>query len=361
MLPSPGAAPAASGPFAILSHPLSQRLSKSYKAFTAREWPAAEAPGSGIGQFLAGLTDANLTILIRALLDAQTRTGAIAPGAVAALPGAHPAPGTVAAAGSAVPLAGMAPAGGTAGAPVLAAPAEADAGADADADAAEGLSAGPAAFAFARERLESLREESAVKFLEFRERWRKRLAFPQLHPFLQRNQWFARAEDGWVLAGKGTRKDAKMLYLQSLHDMASDAERQVSFLSGHLFRQEGEVAALWHRESVRDNRSRLLPALEAALRNGESALFKRLRLSLGDLAQETFTERVGKWERRLHADEADLFRQAAWPWLGAGHASGFEGFMETFADLCEALCAAMLDHYDAKWGLYLRGLALERG
>ena len=293
--------------------------------------PAAIA-GPGIGQFLSGLTDANLTILIRALLDAQTQAGAAPFASGMALPPGAPSPMPRKAATESRPIVHE-----------------------------DGLSAGPAAFAFAQERLQALREESAAKFLEFRERWRKRLAFQQLHPFLQRNQWFTRTAEGWVLAGKGTRKDSKMLYLQSLHDMASDGERQVSFLSGHVLRQEGEVAALWHRESVSDNRSRLLPALEAALRGGESTLFKRLRLSLGDLAQEAFTERVGKWDRRVHAGEEELFRQAAWPWLAAGYASGFEGFMETFADLCEALCGAMLDHYEAKWGLYLRGLALERG
>jgi hypothetical protein len=201
-------------------------------------------------------------------------------------------------------------------------------------------------------------EDGASKFVEFRDRWRKRLAFVQLHPFLQRNQWFVEAPEGWTLAGKGTRKDAKMLYLQSLHDMASDGERQVAYVSGHIFRQEAEVASLWHKESVRDNRSRLLPALEASLRNGESAVFKKLRLSLGDLAQETFTERVHKWDKRFFPTEAELFRQVAWPWLAAGRESGFIGFMEAFADLCEALCGAMLEHYEGKWDLYLRGIAL---
>lgn len=223
----------------------------------------------------------------------------------------------------------------------------------------DGLSAGPEAFAMVRERLEAVREDGASKFLEFRDRWRKRLAFIQLHPFLQRNQWFVEAAEGFTLAGKGTRKDAKMLYLQSLHDMASDGERQVAFLSGTLFRQEADVARLWHKESVKGNRSRLLPALEASLREGESAVFKRLRLSLGDLAQETFTERVNKWEKRYFHTEEELFRNAAWPWLKERHASGFEGFMETFADLCEALCAAMMDHYEGKWDLYLRGLTLK--
>ncbi len=220
-----------------------------------------------------------------------------------------------------------------------------------------GLSAGPSAYAMVRERSESIREESAFKFLEFRERWRKRLAWVQLGPFLQRNQWFVAVEGGFAVTGKGTRKDAKMLYLQSLHDMASDCERQVSFLGGHMFRLQGELAAIWHQESVRDDRSKLLPALEAALRGGEAEIFKRLRLTLGDLAQETFTERAGKWEKRIFASEEELFRAVAWPWQHARYRSGFEGFMEAFADLSEALCETMLLHYEAKWDLFLRGLA----
>lgn len=320
---------------------------KAYKAFTTKDWPSATAPGlpsgpaglpgsrrvNGVGRvggvggvggaakpdsnadlaFIAGLADANISILIRALLDAQTGSGDWA--------GAEPA---------------------------------LDAGED-------GLSAGPAAFALARERLEVAREDAASKFLEFRERWRKRLAFAQLHPFLQRNQWLAEYPEGFALAGKGTRKDAKMLYLQSLHDMASDGERQVSFIAGAVFRHEGDVAAAWHKESVKGNRSRLLPALEASLRSGESALFKRLRLSLGDLAQEAFTENVNKWDKRFFHTEEELFNHIAWPWYKGGRASGFEGFMEAFADLCEALCAAMLEHYEGKWDLYLRGLSLHAG
>ena len=124
-----------------------------------------------------------------------------------------------------------------------------------------------------------------------------------------------------------------------------------------MFRLQGELAAIWHQESVRDDRSKLLPALEAALRGGEAEIFKRLRLSLGDLAQETFIERVGKWEKRIHGSEEDLFRSIAWPWQHARYRSGLEGFMETFADLSESLCDAMLAHYEAKWDLFLRGLA----
>ncbi|MDB5102795.1 MAG: hypothetical protein JWP91_484 [Fibrobacteres bacterium] len=293
---------------------------QSYKAFTSKDWPdslAAPAPsgkgshvpkGSGsdprnVLGFVTGLADPNHSILIRALLDRES-----------------------------LPVS--------------------DTASD-----FSGLSAGPSAYSMVQDRIERIREESSLKFMEFRDKWRKRLAFVQLHPFLQRNQWFQQEIGGYSLVGKGTRKEAKMLYLQSLHDMASDGERQVSALSGHMFRLQGELAAVWHRESITDDRSKLLPALEAALRAGEAELFKRLRLSLGDLALETFTERVAKWDKRIYGSEEEMFRGIAWPWLSARYRSGFEGFMETFADLSEAICESMIVHYEGKWDLMLRGLA----
>ncbi len=311
---------------------------QSYQAFTSKDWPAAvpvtppsgkgsgaataatsgvakaaakaieKAAGSGFDShnvlaFVTGLADSNHSILIRALLDRESL-------------------------------------------PVSRNSAD-----------FSGLSAGPSAYGMVQDRMERIREESAFKFLEFRDKWRKRLTFVQLHPFLQRNQWFQQEIGGYSLVGKGTRKEAKMLYLQSLHDMASDGERQVSSLSGHMFRLQGELAAVWHRESVTDDRSRLLPALESALRAGEAELFKRLRLSLGDLAMETFTERVSKWDKRIYGSEEELFRAIAWPWQNVRYRSGFEGFMETFADLSEAICASMIEHYEGKWDLMLRGLA----
>jgi hypothetical protein len=286
-------------------HPLSHRLFQTYKSFSGKDWPLPTSPDTSGGRlaFLSGLADPHLSILIRALLDRR-------PAAQSSLFPDHPGP-----------------------------------------------SAGPTAYMLAQDRLERIRGEVTEKFLDFRERWRKRLAFTQLLPFLQRNQWIVPSGEGFVLTGKGTRKDSKMLYLQSLHDMASDAERQVSLISGHVFRLQGEAAAAWHQESVRDDFSRLLPALEVALRPGEENLFKKLRLSLGDLAEGAFTERVGRWEKRVHASEEALFKDMAWPWYHARYRSGFEGFMESFADLAESLCGAMLDHYEAKWNLFSRGLA----
>ena len=285
---------------------------QSYTAFTAKDWQQTSATGSdprNILGFVSNLTDPNHTILLRALLDREHLARK-----------------------------------------------QQDAAKQVE-SGMPGLSSGPTAYTLAQERIEWVKEETAVKFVEFRDKWRKRLAFVQLHPFLQRNQWYLQSIGGIAITGKGTRKESKMLYLQTLHDMASDGERQVSSMSGHLFRLQGEVASVWHREAVTDDRSRLLPVLEEALRAGEADLFKKVRLSLGDLAMETFTERVAKWEKRVYSTEQELFQNIAWPWYQPRYRSGFEGFMEAFADLAEAVSEAMIRHYEGKWDLFLRGLA----
>jgi hypothetical protein len=305
-------------------------LIQSYTAFTSKVWQAGSGSGTdprSILGFVAGLSDPNHSVLLRALLDREHRARNAEEENEGAMHGGSSADASLGIPSPARQL------------------------------ALPGLSASPGAYALAQERLDWVKEETALKFVEFRDKWRKRLAFIQLNPFLKRNQWYAETIGGVAVVGKGTRKESKMLYLQTLHDMASDGERQVSSMSGHLFRMQADLAAVWHRESVTDDRSRLLPVLEEALRPGEAELFKRVRLSLGDLAIETFMDRVNRWDKRVYADEEELFRNIAWPWCHARYRSGFEGFMESFADLAEAVSGAMIKHYEGKWDLFLRGLA----
>jgi len=294
---------------------LSHQFIKNYEAFTGKSWhhtKGSENDPKPILGFISSLADSNHSILLRTLLDREFQKQ------------------------NASPLS--------------------------DNHSLANLSASGSAYVLAQEKMEWVRAEASAKFFEFRDKWRKRLAFTQLNPFLQRNQWYQMTIGGFALMGKGTRKDSKMLFLQTLHDMASDGERQVSAISGQLFRMQAEVSAVWHRESVTDDRSRLLPVLEEAMRAGEAELFKKVRLSLGDLAVETFQDRVCKWEKRIYGTELELFQNIAGPWFNASQAktlyrSGFEGFMESFADLSEAVSTAMIEHYIGKWDLFLRGLA----
>lgn len=219
------------------------------------------------------------------------------------------------------------------------------------------LSAGSEAMALCLKRLTWLRDEISLKFGEFRDKWQQRLDESMLLPFLRKNGWFVETDQGMQLASRSGRKEAKMLYLQTLHDMTADCERQVASVGGHIARLQNDVATLWHSESVRDNASRVLPALEAVLRHGEAESFKKLRLSLGEIALECFLSKTAKMEIRPFADAGGLFQSLAFAWHHPPRTrNGFEGFMLLFAELSEALCLIMLEHYQAKWELFLRGM-----
>jgi hypothetical protein len=208
--------------------------------------------------------------------------------------------------------------------------------------------------------LDDLRLETRLKFAEFREKWEARLVARALVPFLARNQWIEERPEGGVgLAGKGGRKEARMLYLQTGHDMATDCARQWASLAGRLQVFQASFAAEWHAAAVEadDDATRLLPVLEASLRDAELEAWKSLRLSLGDLAEEAFVRAASKWELRSFPDAEALVRGTLHPWAARGlGGNGYSGFMQALSALAERLSLAMLDHYERKWDLFLRGL-----
>lgn len=272
-------------------------------------------------QVLAGLLENNYAILLRGLLSAPSSAMS---GALPSIPASAP------------PVA-----------PVGARSAE-----------AFPLSASPQTRERARKVFASLESDTDAKFGEFHEKWTRRLTFPLLGPFLRRNQWIEQDAEGFFLRGKGTRKESKMLYLQTLHDMASDCERTISALSGLLFRLQNDIAAAWVEESVGSEASKALPALEMGIRLREFEIFKRIRLSLGDLAQEKFMDEVKNWSRLRQPTEEELFRRIAAPWYRPPQApNGFIGFMKIFADFSSAFSREMQGHYRRKWDLLLAGTA----
>ena len=207
--------------------------------------------------------------------------------------------------------------------------------------------------------MDGLRRDTRLKYAELRERWDVRLAPPALLPFLERNQWIVPHPDGGVtLTGKGGRKEARMLYLQTGHDMATDCARQWASVAGRLQAFQASIAAEWHAAVIAaDDETRLLPTLEAALRDAELDAWKTMRLSLGDVAEEAFIRATLRWETRSFADPEDLVRGLLAPWAGAGPGrNGWTGFMRALARTGERMTLAMLAHYERKWTLYLRGL-----
>jgi hypothetical protein len=208
--------------------------------------------------------------------------------------------------------------------------------------------------------LEGLRRDARLRYAEFRERWEIRLEPKALLPFLDRSQWIVpHADGGVVLTGKGTRKEARMLYLQTGHDMATDCARQWASLAGRLQAFQASFASEWHALAVvgDDDATRLLPTMEAALRDAEFEAWKKLRLSLGELAEEAFIRAVVRWEPRAFPDPEALVRGMLYPWVRQSTSrNGWSGFMRALSFLGERMALSMLDHYQRKWDLYLRGL-----
>jgi hypothetical protein len=223
--------------------------------------------------------------------------------------------------------------------------------------------------------LDDLARDTKLKYAELRERWEIRLTPQALLPFLNRNQWIVPFEGGdeaksggqsgsvvlagVVLAGKGGRQEARMLYLQTGHDMATDCARQWASIGGRLQVFEASFAAEWHAIVVQadDDATRLLPALEATLRGAEFDAWKKLRLSLGELAEEAFIQAALRWETRAFPDPETLVRGMLGPWVRHSPSdNGWSGFMRALSHTAEAMTHAMLDHYGRKWDLYLRGL-----
>ena len=206
---------------------------------------------------------------------------------------------------------------------------------------------------------ENLRHDTSLRFAEFREKWITRLEAKALLPFLQRNQWIVPHPQGGVtLLGKGTRKEARLFYLQTLHDMASDAARQWASMAGRLQALQEDFAKEWLRELPSEGAFRIQAVLEAALRDAELQAWKSLRLSLGTFAEEAFVNATVRWEQRRFISPEALVREIASPWRKRDvNGNGFIGFMQVLSGLAERLTLTMLDHYDRKWELLLRGFA----
>ncbi len=212
---------------------------------------------------------------------------------------------------------------------------------------------------FSRRQFSELEKEQEPRFLEFKSKWRERLSRPVLEPFLERNRWYFETGGGFAMVGKGARRESKLLYLQSLHDMVVDAEKMMSATSGKIHRLQEQIVTRWHDESIRNESSKLLPALEASIRTLEFDVFKKIRLKTAELAQELFITKVTKWEKRIYPSKDALYRAAAWPWYLPGvNESGFEGFLNFSADYAEAFCYQITEYFETKWEIFLRGAKL---
>src|SRR5690606_13034422 len=127
---------------------------------------------------------------------------------------------------------------------------------------------------------------------------------------------------------------------------------------GRLQAFQAAFAAEWHAAVVGpDDASRLLPTLEATLREAEFEAWQTMRLALGDVAVGACIQAGLERASRTPPAEAPHGRGTPRPGVRSSRsANGWTGFMRALSHPGERLTLAMLDHYQRKWELYLRGL-----
>ena len=83
-------------------------------------------------------------------------------------------------------------------------------------------------------------------------------------------------------------------------------------------------------------------------------------LSLPGMAEESFVRAVQRWDNRRFLNPGALAREVPEVWRkGEPTRNGFIGFMRAVSAVSERMTGAMLDHYERKWELLLRGFSKE--
>ena len=223
------------------------------------------------------------------------------------------------------------------------------------------VSHSPAAWALYQELFPALNEEFTEKLSEFRNKWQQRYSLNVLLPALIQGHWIEQDAEGWFFNMRGSVQELKNLYYETLHLMVGDAEKFLVMKSSRILHIQDRITQIWHKEALLSPASKILPSLEAGMRDAEIRLFKHMREGLSTLAYQhyaaAFKGARGKSLRYPTAAFAARNIGKYWNPLGLWE-TGFLGYLQNFCDYVAGLQRLMGDWYHNKWTLYLRGFSI---
>ena len=220
----------------------------------------------------------------------------------------------------------------------------------------EMISNGKTAWKIAAEDFPIILDEYRQKFEEFRAKWIQRFATDEITRMLSQNQYIVRDDEGWYFTA--TAEKLRNLYFSTIHLMVGDAEKLLVNLSGRVEHMQDKLSRLWYKESAVDASSKILPALESALRSSEYALTSRLRASLAGISRNRFMAEFKPPREKRHFQTARSCAKN----VGANNANiayenAFLAFTDDFCDYAQGLTLFIGKWYRDKWLLYLRGFS----
>ena len=121
---------------------------------------------------------------------------------------------------------------------------------------------------------------------EFRTKWMQRFSTDEVMRLLLEGGDFLHhdEEKGLALTVKNNKQDINAFYSATIHLLVSDAEPLFVRMHGRVMQLQEKLCKYWYSESAVDAVSKLLPSLEASLRDKENAMVVSLRSSLNSLA-----------------------------------------------------------------------------
>ena len=111
-------------------------------------------------------------------------------------------------------------------------------------------------------------------YSEFRAKWIQRFSTDEvLRLLLEGGDFLVHDEEkGWALTVKNNKQDINNFYSATIHLLVSDAEPLFVRMHGRVMQLQEKLCKYWLSESAVDPVSKLLPCLEASLREKENAM-----------------------------------------------------------------------------------------
>jgi hypothetical protein len=222
------------------------------------------------------------------------------------------------------------------------------------------VSHSPVAWKQCQAEFPALAAEFRVKIAEFRDKWVQRFALDVLQPSLMQGRWLQQDSEGWFFNMRGSAQEMKDFYYETVHLMVGDAEKLVVIMSSRSLHIQDKLAATWHKESLKSPGSKVLPSLEAGLRDLESQCFRSLRENLPALAIKRFNSAFKPVRVKVPhaANPASIVRGIGRVWNPVGAwETGFLGYLHDYCDFVEGVVQLVGEWYFSKWSLYLRGFS----
>jgi len=194
----------------------------------------------------------------------------------------------------------------------------------------ENISQSHPAWLYALEGFAELDQKSTEKLGEWRDKWQQRFEIEGLTQMVATGA----NEIKKIKNAKDRERQAKILYLNTVHLMIGDAQKQIFNINSDAWRLQEHVRKIWHKNCPVDSYSKILPSIENSFKEYEEKFFENERNSLPDIAKQEFLETI------MANDNCNLILNFY--------------FSSVFRQVSK-ISAGITKFYSKKWALYARG------